>query len=453
MRIKIKYKKLVLILIASAMPLYIFFLKLHHPPNLNVILITCDSLRPDHLGCYGYNLNTSPNIDKLAKEATLFTQAITQGTKTCLALPSLLTSTYPRTHGCYREGFKMNSSLPTLAQILKKYKYSTAAIIDSIPRIPGLEKGFDSFAHYTVNKADEITNSAIALLKKNRRRKFFLWIHYFDPHGPYRPPSPYNRMFIGNPKVLQRHVPICAKMHSCYKSIPLSVAENNITDVDYYISQYDGEIRFTDKQIGVLLEEVKKLNLDRKSIVVLTADHGELLGEHGFYFGHSQLYEQTLKVPLLVKCEKIIPASKIIKEQVRSIDIVPTILALLHIPKDTHMQGENLLPLVFGAPNNALYYAFSEMARSKESELHECVRTPEWKLVYQKYGDDGWYKLYNLDRDPEEANNLINAERDKFESLKKKLEAWRRETPISSPEPFPLTEADKNTLRTLGYLQ
>lgn len=418
----------------------------------NVVLITIDALRPDHLGCYGYNLNTSPNIDKLAKEGVLFTQAIAQGSKTNLTLPSLCTSTYPRTHGIYREGSKINPSLPTLAEILKKNSYSTGALACYIDRIQGLKRGFDSFLVRDVyDKAGVITKDAISWLDKNRGNKFFLWLHYFDAHAPYNPPPPYDKLFADKAVSGKRKVTLGNSPFDAFKAIPLYAVKGGITDIGYYISQYDGAIRFIDEQIGILANKLKEFNIDDKTIIVITADHGEMLGEHDYYFVHNTLYDPNIKVPLIIWCKPLISAPRIIQEQVQTIDIAPTILALLHIPKDRHMQGESLLPFIPRGKKRSRVFVFSEHHRLGNRAI-ECVRGEGWKLIREKEGDEERFELYNLDRDAGELNNLAGAEKEKFEYLKRKLNDWRGGTPAYKLEPCPLSEEEKKVLKVLGYL-
>lgn len=426
----------------------------NQPPDFNIVLITIDTLRSDHLGCYGYKLSTSPNIDGIAKQGTLFLEAVTHGSKTVLALPSLHTATYPRTHGVYIEGQKMNPSLPTLSGVLRKNGYRTAAVVFPIKGFMGLEKDFDSFVYVSdTARADETTREAVSWLEKNHQNKFFLWLHYFDPHSPYRPPPPYKYMFTDNSKLGRRHIPIGRITSECFNSIPPDVAEGDIRDVDYYISQYDGEIGFTDEQIGILLKKMKELNLDDKTIFVITSDHGELLGEHERYFMHLTLYDENIRVPLIIKCKGILPASKMIREQAESIDIVPTILELLRIPKDRHMQGRSLLPIILGKRKYLYKYAFSEHSRPANKLIKECVRTSEWKLIYTKEGTQEKFELYALGVDPGESNNLINVEKERSELLKEKLNNWRRRIPAHKSESFPIDEADARLLKSLGYLQ
>lgn len=422
-----------------------------HSPKVNIILITVDSLRPDHLGCYGYKRNTSPNIDKVAQKSILFTQAIAQGSKTPLSLSSLHTSTYPRTHGVYREGFKINPSLPTLAEILKKNGYVTAAIVSCVKYIQGLERGFDYFIDNGNTPADWVTQEAIFWLDKNRNNKSFLWIHYFDPHGPYKSPTPYNRMFkemMGNKKL-----PISNDLYSGFLSIPLYVAEDNITDVDYYISQYDGEIRFVDEQIGVLLGKLKELNLYKNSILIITADHGEAMGEHDHYFEHWSVYDEIIKIPLLFRWEKIIPLTNTINNQVQCIDIAPTILDILYIHKPKTMQGMSLLPLILNKKKHPSMVAFSENARPSDW-IRECIRTNEWKLIYTKQKNTEIFELFDLGFDKMEKNDVYKMKEKEFRFLRKLLQQWRQRIPETKPQQCDnLTEETKSLLKNLGYMQ
>lgn len=421
----------------------------------NIILITIDALRPDHLGCYGYKRAASVNIDKLAKEGVLFNQAISQGSETCVSLPSLHTATYPRTHGVYKEGFKINPSLATLAEILAKNDYLTMAITCNLKHIQGLQRGFNILFDEGDMPADGITQKAINWIENRRNDRFFLWIHYFDPHGPYKPPSPYNRIFLEN--MQKKELPVSDSMWCGDGVIPKYALERGIRDINYYISQYDGEIGFVDEQIGVLLTKMKELKLDKNLLIIISADHGEALGEHNRYFIHWLLYDEIIRVPLVIKYKKIIPEGKIINRQVESIDISPTILEILRINKPKTMQGKSILSLILRNESGPPEFAFSENAR-QDDIVRECIRTPGWKLIFS--GSDrglntsGSYELYNLNTDPGESRNLVNIEIEEFKFLKSKLSNWRKRIPAFEPVVSEsLTEEEKNKLKSLGYLR
>lgn len=455
-----KIKKRYLLILGFIFIVIFTFGKFIYPavrqPKKNVILIVVDSLRPDHLGCYGYQKNTSPNIDSLAKRGTLFTQAITQGSYTAASVASIFTSTYPHTNWVVDYGDQLDPSLLTLAQVLKNHGYSTALIsthFDLYSTIPSFTRGFDY--DLSIHGLDAtVTELATEWLKDNQDRPFFLYLHYMEVHYPYQPPPPYNSLYLDDRlKGIE-----AATLETKYKwmddpslhGIPKQIVEGNITneDIDYYISQYDGTIRSTDEQVGILSKELERLNLDKKTIIVLTADHGEDLAEHDVNraFRHAGVYcDVVLKVPLIIKCNNVIPQGKAVTQQIQSIDIMPTILDILEIKQPEGIEGVSLLPLILKGKKYPSLYAFSNFGNDEY-----VIRTEEWKLIKDGTG----YKLYNLKRDPEELIDLIDVERERFVFLKKELDNWEKQKKTKGEiTPQPLTEEQKERLRSMGYLQ
>lgn len=433
----------------------------------NVLLITIDALRPDHLGCYGYKRNTSPNIDKIAKEGVIFTQAIAQSGWTGSSVFSILTSTNTYTHSVFYCGDVLNPSIPTLAQVLRDNNYLTTAINTcEIGNIFG--RGFDRFISIKNEKADKVTFQAVNCLKKNKNKKFFLWVHYLDPHGPYRPPPPYNQVYIKDEFYKRDHslpISIAKSIYFPYGVIPKYILEGNINDVSYYISQYDGEIRFSDEQIGILLKELEKLDLIKNTLIVITSDHGEYLGEHNFYFNHSiPLYDELVKVPLIIRYKDIIPKQKRINCQIRSIDIMPTILDILRIKISKGIEGISLFPLIQGKQCPYLY------AFSCYRNITASVRTEDYKLIYTNKDRflEFWkeenpnftscpelieYRLYNLKTDPSESVDLINTEKKKISLLRKELNKWMKCLQSNLSKLKSLDTEQKERLKSLGYTQ
>jgi len=453
-----KQKILIIFLILSATISFFFIKRVYKFERPNIILITIDALRQDHLSCYGYNRNTSPNIDKLAKDSVVFTQAISQGSFTPTALYSILTSTYPSTHGVYKFGITVNPCLMTLPEVLKNNGYYLGFISGRGDLkefdFSKIEKEFDTFysGDNKFIKTDEVIQNATEWLRLNKKKRFFLWLFCYDTHAPYRPPFPYNEEFVNDKLRYEnvRYAPLgngSMKDYDGYKVIPQVVVENNIGDVNYYISQYDGAIRFLDRELGILFAELKRLKLHENTLIVITSDHGESMGEHDFYFMHGQnLYDELIKVPLIIKY-KIIGTNKRIDKQVQSIDILPTILDIAKIKAPREVSGVSLLPLI----KNGRYpvrYAFSEAPVLKQ----ECIRTEDWKLIYK--GKNDQYELYNLKDDPKETKNLADAEKTQFQSLKKKLHDWiNEERPKAITQKQFLDDATKEKLRSLGYNQ
>lgn len=427
--------------------------------KLNVLLITMDALRPDYMGCYGYNKNTTPNIDNFAKNAVIFTQAISHSSHTAVANASLVTSTYPVTHRVEDWGYKINSTLPTLAGILKSYGYTTGFISDQLgfSWLEGFEEGFDFFRLMLSDKRVpsgkkikivDITNYAIKWLKKNRNRKFFLWVYYIDPHGAYTPSAPYDQMFILN-NTINKTLPVCKDKYSQVGigCIPQYIKSGTIANPAYYISQYCGEIRQTDERLAKLFKALKELGLSKNTIIIFTSDHGEGMGEHNQYFCHTiYLYDYLIHIPLIIKHPSQDIKKHYIKQQVRTIDIAPTILDFAGIKKPLSMQGESLKPLILGEKVNFPKFSFGKWLDKS------YIRTEGWKLIYNASNEN--YELYNLKKDPQEVDNLVNREIKMFNFLKRIL--LKHMASVSSDEKVKrvnISEEDKRLLRSLGYAQ
>lgn len=455
-------QSLVIILVISVLSLA-FFVFLRHLKAIrrpNIILITLDALRSDHLGCYGYMRDTSPTIDRLAREGIIFTNYIAPSSHTAPSNASLITSTYPNVHNVKDWGYQFSPGISTtLPMILKKHGYNTAFISDqlALPLIKGFERGFNTFN--TINaftygpvskrkRVIEITDWAINWLRNNKEKKFFLWIYYLSPHGPYLPSSPYDKMFVHDQYYkINKSVPISEDLYSQSPigTIPRYLTVNGINDVGYYISQYDGEIRRVDDQIGRLLSELKNEGIFQNAIIIINSDHGEALGEHERYFCHANsLYEELIRIPLII-WSKNMSFGRVIASQVRTIDLMPTILNMLGIRPDV-MQGQSFLPLINGGGDKFPLFAYGELFNLVS------VRTNGWKLIYDK--NNSQYELYDLKNDPRESRNLALEEKNKFEYLKQKLrEYMRRPQPKDKTITPALSRNEREMLKSLGYSQ
>jgi choline-sulfatase len=428
--------------------------------NFNVIIITLDALRPDHLGCYGYPLRTSPYIDKLAREGVMFTKAFSQTSWTGGSVVSLLTSTYPSTHQIISWGDVLDERLVTLAQVLKDQDYVTACVKggDWIYRdVPGIGRGFDHF--FEAGEVKELFKEVAEWIRENKSKKFFAWVHLFDyPHAPYRPPPPFDTMFIsGRPP---RDIPI-SKENSEFLSfgvIPSSVATDNITDINYYLSQYDGEIAFADSLIGEFLDVLKKEQVAGNTILIISADHGESLGERGMYFEHGNcIYNEVIRVPLIIN-GSMIPRGRVINDFVQLIDIMPSLADMLGIRLNGQIEGESFFPFKSKKNRN---FAFSEVstdrmvAGSRINMVDQSITFGDWQLIYEKVDNDGAAtdELYNLKTDPQELHNVAPVEKERLKFLKQKLDEWIRRPRIAVERTTtPLDEEARKKLRSLGYL-
>ena len=410
---------------------------------LNVIIIGDDTLRPDHLGCYGYRRDTSPAIDGLAAEGVLFENVISQSPWTSPSFASVFTSLYPTQTGLVSVGTTMRTTFPTLGTVLKERGYATGAIVNAAVLKPefGTARGFDYYymTPPTGRIADGTTRDALAWIDSvPPGEPFFLFAHYYDPHEPYAPPAPYDAFFdedysgpIGSAFVLHDHFPDVKGMNFG----PLAAL--TAADWDHIRTLYDGEIRFADAAIGSLLDGLAERGLDDGTLIVLLSDHGEEFYEHrGFGHGH-ELYGEVIRVPLILRLPDALPGGMRVKRQVRLIDVMPTVLDLLGIESGAHLEGESLMGHIQGrredeARGGRLFAsgtAYSEgMLRGPEKK---SVTAYPWKMIYNQ--DTREEMLFNIGRDPGERENLAAAETGPMEAMgdlgqQTELDAFQHQT-------------------------
>jgi arylsulfatase A-like enzyme/Flp pilus assembly protein TadD len=365
-------------------------------PNLNVVIITIDTLRADHLGCYGYKQIRTPNIDALASESARFERAYTPVPVTLPAHTVIFTGTYPVFSGMHDfSGNKLNPQQPTLASVLKRQGYTTGAVIGSavLDSRFGLNQGFDFYYdHFDFNRLQEsnleemerpgnvVANVALDWLGKNRQNKFFLWMHLYDPHYPYRPPPPYSEQYKDRP--------------------------------------YDGEIAFADAQVGRLISFLKANNIYRDTLIVLTGDHGESLGEHGEKTHGFFIYNATLHVPVIIHLPGS-PSTTTVSELVSLADLMPTVLQVLKVEIPAEAQGQSLLRLMVprkaGGARNLYAETFLPRLHFNWSELR-AVETEKYQFI-----DAPKPELYDLFKDPGETQNLYTDKKAVAEELRSRL--------------------------------
>jgi arylsulfatase A-like enzyme/Flp pilus assembly protein TadD len=400
-----------------------------HTGRYNVLLITVDTLRADHLGCYGFARASTPSIDRLAADGVLFERAETAAPITLPSHASIMTGTYPAYHGVRNNGtYRLGPRAETLADVLKRFEYRTGAVISGYPLVArfGLSQGFDSYDDhlpperdrqigFRERSAEEVTRAGIAWLEATGSQRFFLWLHYFDPHAPYTPPSPYAERFSSSP--------------------------------------YDGEIAYVDAEVGRLLEKLRSLGLTERTLVALVSDHGEGLGDHGEATHGTFLYESTLRVPMILSLPGPLPRGRRVGTPVRTIDLMPTLLRLVELPEPDEVQGTSLLPLASRRPADLLLKSVSETLLPREnygwSEM-AALRIGDWKYIQASREE-----LYDLRADPGETDNLAarregDAARMREEVHRLMAEAAPTGPPIAYRQE--LDETARERLRSLGYL-
>ncbi|MFH0985684.1 MAG: sulfatase [Candidatus Omnitrophota bacterium] len=419
----------------------------------NVIFITLDALRADHMSCYGYPRNTTPHMDKLAREGALFTQAISVSSLTISSVPSIMTSTYPDAHRIREFGDLLDPSIISLGGALKENGFFTGAITAQLfPHL--LFRGdFLSTKVQLDAKADQMTDWAIEWLERHKNKRFFLWMHYFDPHGPYTPPAPYDTMYLED-KFYKKgeEVPLLDRKRGGFGGIPGYQAQRASKDKNFYIAQYDGEIRFADEQIGRLVKALEAKGLSRKTTIIISADHGESMGEHGYYFDHgASLYDALVRVPLIIYHPAMKPLKRVIHQQVSLVDIMPTILGITKAkpPRQARMEGADLMPLITHGKTYENAYVFGEYFDGEAQQY--ALRSNEWKLIYEK--KLGHYELYDLRKDPGEEKNVFGEDPEHSKMLARQLNAFiERPMEKTDGKRTELSEENQEKLRSLGYL-
>jgi len=431
---------------------------------MNIILIAIDTLRADHLGCYGYHKNTSPNIDMLAKEGILFEKCFAVGIPTHPAFTTIMTGIHPLVHRivCHSGKENLSPMISTLPELLKNQGYTTIAVdnlatAERIARAGWFARGYDyyfSTGGITVisngikingeivnKKAFEALEFAV---KKNSNKNFFMFIHYWDPHAPYLPPRNYiDKFYKGNSSEGDLEGTL---NETLWGKLLLNgwigeLIRSGIRDKSYIDASYDAEIAYVDERIGELLNKIEELKLTDNTMIILTSDHGEGLGEHKIYYDHHGLYEWDVRVPLIIRHPPIIPKNIKIKSMVSHVDIAPTILELAGMSQPEKMTGNNLLKMLEGKWNGYSMLCMVENTRMTKRAL----RTEEWKLIEtlrpDVYGKPaGYIELYNLEKDPEEKINVADTNEDLALQLLGKLEKLYRS--ITKGESDPLVEQE-----------
>lgn len=399
--------------------------------KFNIILFGIDTLRADHLGCYGHYRSTSPNIDNLAKTGVRFARCFSQAPKTAPSFMSIMTSRYPTYHGitsnigpAARRGrvYQLDKKIPTIAEILKSQGYRTGAFTDGANLYAeiGFGRGFDYYASHRnysnrnkmpgVIPEDEIKY----WIRENAKENFFLFFHTFAAHNPWAVPHPYPNMFAPDYGGKLRVSPeFIGSLGQKTKRSPRmffldKVDVSNFKDIRYLKDIYDGAIKYVDDFIGNIIRLLAELKLDKETILVFTADHGEEFMDHG-NLSHRQLYNELLHVPLIIKSPKM-KSGVVINQTVRSIDIVPTVLGLLRIRPKASFQGVSLLD---AANKNLGLPAIAE-----EENLGFSIIENDYKFIHPLYRHGARTdELYDLAADPKEKSNIIFENLDKASSL------------------------------------
>jgi len=417
--------------------------------KMNLVIFGIDSLRADHMSCYGYHRLTTPHMDKVADEGVLFENAYSPYIPTTPGYTTMLSGMDVVSHQMVslRPKGPIDHNICLLPEILHEKGYVSACI--------GFDgqfyRGFDKYEDYPAwmaweeapgHKAEALNEKALPLLESMADKPFFLFMRHMDPHSPYLPPPPFPRMFYeGNWRDPSKH-----SMESVFAFKPFaeffkSWMPPGVTDAEYIVALYDASLAYMDLCIRHILTRLEELDLMEKTLVIITSDHGETLMEHECYFDHHGLYEPTIHVPLIYRCPGKLPQGKRAGGFVLQQDLMPTVLELLgyeDIAKELRMDGRSVIPLING----------EKLGNYSEFYISECTwmrkrgwRTAEWKLIQAlepDFHDKPPIELYNLLEDPEEDHNIAECEPEIVEVLKRRMISWvdRRVSETGKPDPI-----------------
>ncbi len=394
--------------------------------RLNVLLVTLDTTRADHVGAYGYAKAGTPVLDSLARDGVRFANAYCSTPLTLPSHCSILTGTYPLRHKVRNNGaYYLADEAVTLAERLKENGYATSAFVASFNTDSrfGLGQGFDVYddrfgddemlkTFRSERTADKVADAFLAWLGAKSRDRFFSWVHFFDPHAPYEPPSPYKERFAGNP--------------------------------------YDGEISFMDRELGRIIDALRSRGILGRTLVVVAGDHGESMGEHGEGNHGIFIYDATMKVPLIFSAPGNLPRGLVVGLSVRLNDIMPTVLDALKMPVNPEVQGESLLPFIEGKRKEGLPCYLESFYPTETFGWSELVGIVDGDRKFIRAPRS---ELYDLKKDPKEEKDLAPREALTAALLNRKLDEIIR-IHVSNAEPGrrTLTGDEEERLRSLGYV-
>ncbi len=400
--------------------------------GFHVLLVTLDTTRADRLGCYGHATASTPNLDALASEGIRFTRALAPTPMTLPSHASLLTGLDPPGHGVrHNEGFRLSPSAVTLTERLKTAGYDTAAFVSAfvLDARFGLDQGFDhydaevqaaagaGFGQENQRDARAVTDAAVRwLANRQGNTPYFAWVHYFDPHEPYQPPSPYRERFGASP--------------------------------------YDGEIAYVDAQFGRLLDALDRKGDRDRTVILVVGDHGESLGDHGEPTHSLFIYEATQRVPMILACRGLSTRSRVVDDVVGVVDVMPTLLDLLDLPAREPSHGISLVGATAEATDRAIYLETLATSLSHGwAPLHALRRRADKYILAPRP------EYYDLEADPNELTNLLAAPTASTRAaaatlaaqLSERIEALQRDG-VGADAAMSASAETRARLESLGYV-
>lgn len=411
----------------------------------DVIIYLIDALRADHMGVYGYARDTTPNIDALAEDGVVFEEAYAPAPWTAPSVASLMTGLNPQRHGVQAPLHRLPAHLPVLGEYLQKIGYHTTAVVTNpfVSGSWGFARGFDSFydlgataERWQATRANRVNSIVFDHMQRSPQRPYFLYCHTIDPHGPNDPPPPYDTLFTD--------APVPGVIAGGLTSATSPAALENMKAL------YDSEIYFNDLQFGKLIEKLRQEGSYDDALIIVLADHGEEHLDHGIGGHGRQLFNEVLRIPLVIKLPGNLHAGTRVRYRASLIDIVPTVLSALGVEPPPEIEGMDLTqvigtgysdtgerPLFFDL-NRPHHDGVLHVARSVILGPHKYIEAllPHREIM-----------LFDLEQDPGERNNLLDAQPERASELADMLQAY-----VASASEEAVPEDLRDRLRALGYL-
>jgi arylsulfatase len=400
---------------------------------VNVVLVALDTQRADHLGCYGYGRDTSPFIDGVAEGGVLFERCYAPNIPTHPSFTTMFSGKEAMTHNIINISGRVpiTRGVKLLPEILKENGWATAAV-DSMGA--HFARGFDVYATYDwdrsvpteLRQAETVTQTALPVVQRllGQEKPFFLFVHYWDPHTPYLPPEEYRRRYY--PEEGDPYDEDNRSMDPAWEWEPFKWYFHEwmpgVTDSGYVNNLYDGETRYMDDHLRPLFDALAPVRDD--TLVILTADHGEVLDDHDGFYDHHGLYDANVRVPLVLSWPGRLPEGRRVPGFVQNTDLAPTVLDLAGVPDRHGMEGVSLLPALFGLRDgnyDEVYYSEATW------QLKRAVRAGRWKLIQALAPDPHggpMRELYDLESDPQEQRNVVEGHPETAEKLEEELRLW-----------------------------
>lgn len=414
----------------------------------NIVLLTIDTLRPDHLGCYGYSQPTSLHIDALAAESVVFDQAFAAGIPTMPSFTTLFSGLHPYRHGitAHSSEQRLSEDIILLPQLAKQAGYVTIGIDNLVVQASGrgswFARGFDFYSGFLYkpfsSQSEQLTDRALGYIDDYQDKPFFLYMHLWDPHTPYGPPPPYDTLHY-HPEQSPPDTPSLAEVISIapeyYEAFLGDMKLRVPDDYAYVVAQYDGEISYVDSQIGRIVAHLKMRGLWDNTIIILMSDHGECFGEGNLYFDHHGLYDAVLKIALMCRTPDTIPGRSGV--MVSTEDVLPTLLELCGWTGVNYPLTGRSFARAWQGDESAIRDHIIGVESSRQASL--CWRTDTWKFIQpiiqdahgqpipNIYGQprDPAPLLFNLQEDPQEQHDVGTQHPAVRDAMAHELEQWR----------------------------